>query len=207
MKFTGETKMFLGILLGTAAVIAGAAFILTKPAPTLSRADLIAANAHTKGNTQAKTYLVEFSDFQCPACLAVKPTVDEIIAKHKDNLLFVYRNYPLSQHPFSHQAAQAAESAGAQGKYWEMFDLLFANQEKFSDTIFLDLAKQLKLDETKFATDMKNTDLTNKILDDQAAGDRAGLQATPTFFLNGKKLELSSFADLAKAVDEAIQNN
>ena len=129
MKLTGETKLFLGILIGTAVIIGAAAVLLTKQAPILSRADLVPASAHTKGNVEAKIYLVEFSDYQCPACLAAKPVVDAIIKQYQDQLLFSYRNFPLDQHPFGQKAAQAAEAAGAQGKYWEMYDLLFANQE------------------------------------------------------------------------------
>lgn len=205
MKLTGETKIFLAIIAVTAVIIGLASLVLTKPAPTLTRTDLVPSNAHTRGNIQAKAYLVEFSDFQCPACLAAKPAVDAVVAAHKDNLLFVYRNFPLDQHPFSHQAAQAAEAAGAQGKYWEMYDLLFANQAKFSDTIFADLSKQLNLDMDKFTADMKNTTLTNRVLDDLAAGNRFGVDATPTFFLNGKKLSLTSMSDLASTVDQATQ--
>ena len=206
MKLTGESKLFLGILLGTAAIIGIAAVAMTKPAPTLTRSDLVPADAHTRGNPQAKTFLVEFSDFQCPACLAAKPTVDAVVAKYKDDLLYVYRNYPLSQHQFAQRAAETAEAAGAQGKYWEMYDLLFASQEKFSDTIFFDFAKQLGLDEKKFKDDITKEAYKNRILDDIAAGDKFGINATPTFFLNGKKLDLASFRDLTNAVDEAIAN-
>lgn len=204
MKLTGESKLFLGILISTAVLIGVAAVAMTKPTPSLSRDELIPKDAHTKGNIQAKAYLVEFSDYQCPACLAAKPIVDEVTAKHKDDLLFVYRNYPLSQHPFAMRAAETAEFAGTQGKYWEMHDLLFASQEKFSDTIFADLVKELKLDEKKFAEDIGKGTYKSRIGEDQAAGDRVGVNATPTFFLNGKKLDLASFDDLVTAVDDAI---
>lgn len=207
MKLTGETKLFLGILVGSIVLIAIAAVFLTKQAPTISRSDLVPAGAHSKGNPDAKTYLVEFSDYQCPACLAAKPTVDDIVNQYKDQLLFVYRNFPLDQHPFGQKAAQTAEAAGAQGKYWEMYDLLFANQEKFSDELFGQLAQSLQLDPEKFSKDFIDSRIKNIILDDISAGSRFGVNATPTFFLNGKKLELSSFADLKTAVEQEIATN
>jgi protein-disulfide isomerase len=204
MKFTGESKLFLGIIAITVVIIGLASVVMTKPAPVFKTSDMVPAYAHTKGDPKSNTVLVEFSDFQCPACLTAKPTIDAILKKYPEKLLFVYRNYPLDQHQFSHKAAQAAESAGAQGKYWEMYDLLFANQEKFSDTIFSDLAKQLSLDMTKFDADMKSSTLTDKVNNDVAAGNSFGVNSTPSFFLNGKKVELSSFDDLTKAVDDAV---
>jgi protein-disulfide isomerase len=206
MKFTGETKLFIAIIAVTAVIIGLASLVLTKPAPALTRGDLVPEGAHTKGNTEARVYLVEFSDFQCSACLAFKPTVDAIIQSHKDKLLYVYRHFPLDQHPYSHTAAYAAEAAGLQGKYWEMFDLLFANQAKFSDSIFAELAAQLQLDPEKFAGDLKSSSVAGRIQEDLAYGNRIGINATPTFFLNGEKLELTGFDDLTRAVEEAIKN-
>ena len=205
MKLTGETKIFLGILAATAIIIVIAAVVFTKPAPTISRQDLITADAHTRGNAQAKAYLVEVSDFECPACLATKPTVDAVVNQYKDKLLYVYRYFPLSQHPFAQQAAQAAEAAGKQGKFWEMYDVLFANQNNFSDTEFDTLAKQLKLDMTKFDADYASSDTASRITEDVNAGNTFGIDATPTFFLNGKKLDLTSDNDLVNAVKQAVQ--
>jgi len=204
MKLTSESKILLAIVGITILVIAIAAVVLTKPAPTLTKADLVTKTAYTRGNPQAKAYLVEFSDFQCPACLAMKPTVDAVVKANENKLLFVYRNFPLDQHPFSHQSASAAEAAGRQGKYWEMYDLLFANQDKFSDALFPQLADQLKLDKTKFTVDMNDPAIANKIQDDITAGNQFGVDATPTFFLNGKKLTINSYDDLKTAVAQAV---
>lgn len=204
MKLTSESKILLGIVGITILVIAIAAIVLTKPAPALTKADLVTPTAYTRGNPQAKTYLVEFSDFQCPACLDMKPTVDAIVKANTNKLLFVYRNFPLDQHPFSHQAAKAAEAAGKQAKYWEMYDLLFANQDKFSDALFPQLADQLKLDKTKFIADMNDPAINTKITDDIAAGNQFGVDATPTFFLNGQKLTFNTFDDFKTAVTQAI---
>lgn len=206
MKLTNESKLFFGIIAISVVIVGIASVVLTKPAPTFTSEEVMSKDSYVKGNPSAKVVLVEFSDFQCPACLAVKPTVDAVLAKHKDSMLFVYRHFPLDQHPFARKAAQAAESAGVQGKFWEMYDLLFASQDKFSDAIFTDLAKQLSLDPAKFEADMKSSALTNRVANDQADGTRFGVNSTPTFFLNGKKLNLSSFDDLTREVDAAVTN-
>jgi protein-disulfide isomerase len=205
MKLTGESKVLLAIVGVTVVIIAIAALVMTKPAPVLTKADLIPAGAYIKGNPDASVYLVEFSDFQCPACLAVKPVLDEVLKTHESKLLFVYRNFPLEQHAMSHQAARTAEAAGKQGKYWEMYDLLFANQDKFSEELFPQLAQQLGLDMTVYAKDYNDPSVAAKIQSDIADGNRFGINATPTFFLNGKKLELNNFNDLKTAVDRAVK--
>lgn len=207
MKLTGETKLFLGIILGTIVIIGAAVMLLSKPEVALTKADLITQDTPTKGPSDAKVFLVEFSDFQCPACKAAQPVVDDIVKTYKDKVLFAYHHYPLDQHPFAQKAAEAAEAARAQGKFWEMHDLLFLNQEKFSDTLFSDLAKQLDLDMEKFDTALKNRTHTQRVLDDKAFGNTVGIEATPTFFLNGKRLNLATFAELKPLVDEAIKQN
>jgi len=92
MRLTSDFKILITVIAVTIALIIGAAFLLTKPAPALSRSDLMPPTAHTKGNPQASVYLVEFSDFQCPACTAVKPLIDEIINTYGDKIVFVYRH-------------------------------------------------------------------------------------------------------------------
>ena len=205
MKLTGESKLFLGILVVTVALVGIAAILLTKPAPTFSRDDLLPKTTHTKGNTEAKVYLVEFSDFQCPACLAAKPAVEAVVNKYKDTLLFGYRHFPLAQHPFGEKAAIAAEAAGLQGKFWEAYEFLFTNQAAFSDEFFAKLPASLGLDETAYAKAVADPATKNRVLDDLTAGNRVGVNATPTFFVNGKKLNLTSFTDLKTAVEQALK--
>lgn len=207
MKLTGETKFFIGIIIVTILIIIGAVVFMSRPAPTLSREQLLTPSTYTKGNKEAKTYLVEFSDFQCPACKTYKAAADEVVTKYKDKMVFGYRHFPLSQHPFAYKAAQAAEAAGKQGKFWEIYDLLFENQEKFSDAIFPELAKQLKLDMDKFNKDFNDNEIKNKISEDQSLGNQIGVNSTPTFYLNGKELELFSIGDLNKKVEEEINKN
>jgi len=205
MRLTSDSKILITVIAVTIVLIVGAAFLLTKPAPALSRNDLMPPTAHTKGNPQANAYLVEFSDFQCPACAAIKPIVDELIKAHNEKLTFAYRHYPLLQHPLSQKAALAAEAAGLQGKFWEMYDLIFANSATLNEPMLAEFAGQLELDITLFTSDMKSETLISRVQADVDAGNKINLNATPTFFLNGKKLELNDFADFKNTVEQALQ--
>ena len=125
MKLTGESKFLLSVLLGTVTIIGAAVFFLSQPAKSLTREELIPTNIPTHGVATASAYLVEFSDFQCPACAAFAPTVEKLITENQDRLLFAYRHFPLPQHTAAIPAARAAVAAGNQGKFWEMHTPLF----------------------------------------------------------------------------------
>ncbi|OGG04340.1 hypothetical protein A2Z33_03460 [Candidatus Gottesmanbacteria bacterium RBG_16_52_11] len=157
------------------------------------------------GSASASAYLVEFSDYQCPACKAWEPTVTEIISAYGDRMQFAYRHFPLDQHQVADTAARAAEAAGLQGKFWEMHSLLFGNQERMSDTIFAELAAQLSLDNDRFQNDMNSAAVREKIGRDRGDGIKFGVDSTPSFYLNGRKLELKEFDDLKKAVSQAVK--
>lgn len=200
---TSETKLFLGIIIATGGLIAGAVFLFSKPTPTLPREEL-AGNGLKAGNPDATAYLVEFSDFQCPGCAAFAPVVSQIVEKHKDKLLFAYRHFPLDQHTFAMKAAIAAEAAARQGKFWEMADLLFANQTKLSDERILQFAQSLQLDQSQFVQSLNDAAIKQKVEADRNYGIRIGINSTPTFFLNGNKLNLINFEDLKRAVEKAI---
>lgn len=204
MKITGETKIFLGIILATVVVIAIGVFLFSKPPPKFTREDMLPAGTTTVGPTDAKVYLVEFSDFQCPSCAVVKPYVDEIKNTYKDKLIFAYRHFPLKQHQFALPSAYGAEAAGEQGKFWEMYDFLFANQDKLSQEKIAEGAKLLGLDMNKYDEAVKSEKVKNKIDKDLADGEKFGVSGTPTFFLNGQKLELGNYAELKKIVEEAL---
>lgn len=208
MKLTGESKLLLGILAATVAIIGGAIFFFSKPSSPpkpFTREELIASDSFSIGNASASAWFVEFSDFQCPACRAFAPVVDELVTKYPNTLLFVYRHYPLSQHAFAKPAAMAAEAAGLQGKFWEMSKLLFENQDRFSAAPWANLADELKLDRVKFDTDLTAQTLKAKIDRDETAAIRLGLPGTPSFFLNGTRLTVSSPAELKIAVEEVVQ--
>jgi len=204
MKLTGETKFFIGIMGTTVLIIIGALMLLSRPAKPLAREQLIPDMTPVRGNKDAKVWLVEFSDFQCPACKAFAGVVDALATAHPDTLYVAYRHFPLLQHPISKKAAIAAEAAGVQGKFWEMNKLLFTNQNSLSESKIIDLAKQLNLDMTAFASSSADKKTEDKINADIAYGNTIGINATPTFFLNGVKLEVRTPNDLKQKVEEAL---
>jgi protein-disulfide isomerase len=148
-----------------------------------------------KGNPNAPVVLVEYSDFQCPACAYYALMVSKLISEYPDKTLFVYRHFPLASiHKNAHLASYAAEAAGKQDKFWEMYEKIFANQNVWSNNnqakeIFLDYAKELGLDENKFSLDITSPDVKNKVFQDYQSAILYQLNATPSFFLNGKKIQ------------------
>ena len=208
MKLTGESKVLLSILLVTVAIIGCAVYFFSKPTPPpkpLTREELVPADAFTIGNASGSAYLVEFSDFQCPACRAFAPVVDELVTKYSDKLLFVYRHYPLTKHQFAKPAAMAAEAAGQQEKFWEMAKLLFENQDKLSGSLWASLADELKLNRKDFDQAMNDETLKAKIDRDEIAAIALKLPGTPSFFLNGVRLEVASPLDLKTALEKVVQ--
>lgn len=208
MKLTGESKLLLSILLATIAIMGTAVYFFSRPTPPpkpIAREELMVADSFTIGNASASAYLVEFSDFQCPACRAFMPVVDELVTKYSDKLFFVYRHYPLPQHTFAKPAAMAVEAAGEQGKFWEMAKLLFENQDRFSKELWGSLADDLKLDRMKFNAALNSQNLKAKIDRDEIAATALKLPGTPSFLLNGVRLEVASPLDLKTAVEKGIQ--
>lgn len=208
MKLTDESKFFIGILAVTLVLLGGAMWLLSKPEKPviLPKDTLITSSTHTIGNPNAKTYLVEFSDFECPACGAFEPAVEKLLTTYPDTLLFAYRHFPLSQHPQGKPAAIAAEAAALQGKFWEMHHVLFANQSSLSDALYGDLAKQVGLNLEVFQKDRKESSVSASIDADTASGNTIGINATPTFFLNGTKLVLNQPEDLTRAVETSLSS-
>ena len=196
---TTESKFFIGIgVLTIIAVIAGVILLGNhKPKSqspqtlgTASQNDLIANAPYTLGNPSAPVQLVEFADMQCPACQSAQPIVEKILEENKEKVYFVFRHYPLSVHKNAKLAAQAVEAAGAQGKFFEMTHVIYANQEEWANKPnpredFRKYAQELSLDINRFNKDME--DLKENINNDFALGERVGVNSTPTFFINGQK--------------------
>ncbi len=204
MKLTSETKLFLGIFAITGIILAIAIAVMTKPAKPIAKEVLLANAAHTLGSKDANVWLVEFSDFQCPACGQFYPAVKQLTEKYKNSLFFVYRNYPIPSHQLAIPAARAAEAAAQQGKYWEMHDALFVGQAQLSNEFIASKASELGLDMEKFTADKQSSKVQTSIDADVSLGESIGINATPTFYLNGKKLQLNTVNDLIVAVDQAI---
>jgi protein-disulfide isomerase len=152
---------------------------------------LVRNDSHVIKATGAKVTVVEFGDFQCPACGVAYPVVKQIENDYKGKINFAFREYPLKVHPNGYSAALAAESAGGQGKFWEMFDKLYSKQSEWSDKndptdVFAGYAKDIGIDVDKFKQDLKNKKYDAKIQADVNDGNQVGINATPTFFINGK---------------------
>ena len=154
----------------------------------------ISDNENIKGNKDAQATLIEYSDFQCPACASYYPILKKVSEDLGAQVKFAYRHFPLPQHKNAKLAATVAEAAGKQGKFWEMHDLIFQNQSDWSEeknaaVIFAKYAQDLQLDLAKFQTDIASEEIKAKIENDSKSGVKAGVNSTPSFFLNGKKLD------------------
>lgn len=207
MTITGETKFFTGIIIGTLLIIGAAMFFFNRSSVTFSSEELLPGGSGIKGLKKSSVQLIEFSDFQCPSCKNFVPVVENIINKYGDQLFFGYRHFPLPQHKFAEFSAKTAEAAGKQNKFWEMHSFLFENQERLSEEIIIDGAKKLGMDMELFEKDIASSEIENIVIMDKAQGVKFGVDATPTFFLNGTKLVFSSFSDLEKMIKEELDKN
>jgi protein-disulfide isomerase len=163
---------------------AGVSILLKKP--TLELAD---DPARLRGNPKAPVLIIEFSDFECPYCQAVEPTLRNLLSKYKDRVKLAYRDLPLREiHPQAELAAEAARCASDQSKFWEYHDLLFQNQNKLTREGLLDQARTLKLDEKQFDSCLASGKYKTQVEQDRQLGLKAGLSGTPGFFVNGKMM-------------------
>ena len=207
-----ETKLFLGIILATVLIIGGAVFAFSRPAtaPKVNQELLVRTDSPKIGSPSASVTLVDFGDFQCPACGAYYPVVKKLMQTYKDSLTLVFRHFPLPSHANAMPAARAAEAAGKQGKFWEMHDKLYETQrdwstEKNAPDVFSGYAKELGLNVEQFTKDMGSGDVQKRIDNDVVDANTIGINATPTFFLNGEKIiNPRSFEEFEALVKAAI---
>lgn len=181
-------------ILGTLLMLAGIIALANRSKIVSDGSDPAAGARWIKGSSNATVTLVEFADFQCPACGAYAPLIKDIASKYGSKVQIIFRHFPLLQiHPNALVAAYAAEAAGAQGKFWEMYDILFEKQSEWSqsvaDEFFITYAKNLGLDIPRFLKDMDSMEVDNFVKADLALANRLALSGTPTFFLNGKVIE------------------
>jgi Na+:H+ antiporter, NhaA family len=144
------------------------------------------ARDHVRGAREAPVTLVEYADFQCPYCGDVYPIVHELLERFGDRLRFVYRHMPLRDlHPRAQSAAEAAEAAGAQGRFWEMHDHLFSHQLELGDGDLRRHAEAMGLDVERFDRELREGVHARRVLQDYRSGVRSGTPSTPRFFVNG----------------------
>lgn len=163
------------------------------------------------GDQNGKAILIEYGDFQCPACIQYYPIIKRLKQEVTSGLTLVYRNMPLSQHANAMPAAQAAEAAGRQGKYWEMHDMLYEKHTEWESVknpyqTFVGFAKDLGLDLDTFKNDYESTSVQDDIKADILSANKFGVNATPTFFLNGKKIQPTSYDEFKQLVEAAINS-
>ncbi len=166
---------------------------------------------HILGLKDAPVTLVEYGDFECPACGMYYPVVKKLTDEYgTSSLRFVFRHFPLTQHAKAIPAAKVVEAAGRQGKFFEMYDLLYENQDEWikassSDIVFEGYAKKLGLNIEKFNSDIKDPAIDIIIDNDFKGGAKGGVKATPTFFVNGKSIpNPQSYVDFKKIIEDAI---
>jgi protein-disulfide isomerase len=159
----------------------------------------------------AAVTLVEFGDFECPACAAYHPVVQDLLTEYPGKINFVLRHFPLPQHKNANLTGYAAEAAGLQGKFWEMYTILYENQKEWAGVgnakeIILDYAKDLELDIAKFENDLDLDEIKQKVSKDASDGNLIGVNATPSFFVNGVKINNPrSFADFKNILEQAME--
>ena len=153
-----------------------------------------------KGGEMAPVTIVEFADFQCPHCGQSAPVLDEIVRRYEGKVRLVFKHYPIDRHQSAVLAARAATAAHLQGKFWEMHHQLFTHQEALEREDLFRYAEQLGLDMERFRRDFESPEVARSVQAEHQVGNDAGVEGTPTFFVNGRMVdggveELGSFID------------
>jgi protein-disulfide isomerase len=179
----------------------------TRVAVTLEppRQAVAAASGPSKGSANAPIEIIEFSDFQCPYCQRVNPTVEKVLATYGDRIHFVYRHFPLSTHPNARPAAEASQCAAEQGKFWPYHDKLFAAPSRLNEPDLKQHAAELGLDAARFNGCVDSHKYKAQVDADMQAGEEAGVNGTPAFFINGRMLGgAQPFEAFKQIIDEEL---
>ncbi len=212
-----QAPLLITIVVTTVILVAGISLLSLTSTDSLSKEAkqeiLIRDHSQLFGNKESQIELVEFSDFQCPACAYYFDEIQKVKSKYKDDIKLVFRHFPLSNiHPFAIPAAEAAEAAGAQGKFWEYHELLFQNQktwsgmtrDKFNEEL-IKYAQEVEVEDmVKFEEDINNRTYKSKVEKDLLDAETLNLRGTPTFFLNGDRVANPTFDNLSKEIDKLI---
>lgn len=162
---------------------------------------------HIQGPAEAAVTLVEYGDYECPYCGAAYPIIKEVQERMGERLRFVFRNFPITtSHPHAEQAAEAAEAAAAQGRFWQMHDLLYENQQRLGDEDLRAYAGQLGLEVEPFDQELAEHVHAPRVREDFMSGVRSGVNGTPTFYINGLRYDDSYELDtLLAALERAAE--
>ena len=190
---TNEAKILSGIVVASIVIIIAAVFFLSKPEKPVivDSGKLVKEDSLKISSDSAKLTVVEFGDYQCPACGLAHPGIKKAISDYPGQVNFVFRHFPLAQHKNAELAAQAVEAANLQGKLWEMHNKLYESQPEWGTDpnaleIFKKYAGEFGMDVEKFASDINNPAFQDKITGDISDGNALGVNSTPTFFFNSE---------------------
>ncbi|SRR5690606_32034763 len=206
-----ETKIILAVagvvLVGIIGLVALVNSNKMDSAAVMAR--IVKDDSHKTG--EGDVQVVEFGDFQCPACGQTYPSVEKLKEEYEGKITFVYRHFPLPGHPNAIPAAKAAEAAAEQGKFWEMYDKLFENQNVWSmmadpTDIFVGYAEDLDLDIKRFRSDMRDERIEKRISEGQSDGYAVGVTGTPTFFIDGERQDRFDYDSLKEAIESKLEN-
>lgn len=214
MSKKGQEFLIWGlIIVGLGAIVLGMYAAVATPEQAGGDSQVLAtpvgADEQWRGSESATVTLVEYSDFECPACKYFYGIVKQLEEEKGDKVRFVFRHFPLQQHKYARTAALAAEAAGKQGKFWEMHDVLFERQDEWSKSediqrTLTGYAVLIGLDVGKFVGDVQLPELAARIESDVAEGVKQQVQGTPTFYLNGKQVQFRSYEDLNRLVEAEL---
>lgn len=210
---TKRIIFWVGFLTVLVLIIWGLAVAMNKPVqdgPIMGDALAITTADHIIGSVTAPVTLIEYSDFQCPACGSYYPLIERLMNEASTTVRLVYRHYPLPQHKNAMLAARASEAASNQGKFWDMYRALFEDQSAWSELADLDARKtfagyaaKMGLDMNLYVADLDSASTTARIRTDADGAIATGVNATPTFFVNGKAIITPQSYDLLKSTIEA----
>jgi len=176
-------------------------WILTEPVQPIQ--NISVDDDPSRGDANAPVTIVEFTDFQCPACAAMQPVLEEVLKSYGNKVRFVVRDFPLNQHENARKAAEAANAANAQGKFFEYITVLFKNQKALDVPSLKKYASELGLDRTRFDAALDRGTFAAEVTKDVSDGEMYGVGSTPTIFINGVQLRVLSADGLKAAIDRA----
>ncbi|MEV0084750.1 thioredoxin domain-containing protein [Saccharopolyspora sp. NPDC050642] len=209
------------VVIGVAAVVIFTLLVVNRPTPPAESSPPVAGavpaevlvhpdSHHLSTSADGKVTLVEFLDFECEACGAAYPALEQLRQDYGGRINYVVRYFPVPSHRNAELAARAAESAAVQGEFEPMYQALFENQrlwgekQESQEELFLDYARNIGLDMDRFRADLNNPATAERVRKDQLDGLAAGVEGTPTFFLNGEQFTPNSYQELTNAIDAEL---